>query len=125
MIKPTAHVFTLTAGAKDGRSAISGTDHTERQGLRGPLAGILLVLLRYDVCFPTTLVSQLQLWHISCLVSVRPVGELQSRMPLLLYFTSHRDADTMVEALSICEKSASIMQYELGASVLNGGLRAC
>jgi hypothetical protein len=117
LIKPTVHVSTWTS-AKDDRSASSGTDQTDHQGLRGPLAGILLLLLQNNVCFPTALVSQLQLWHISCPVSVQPVGDL--------HFTSHRDADTKVEALSICEKSAS---KSSDTSVVNGlchrGLRAC
>ena len=92
----------LRERAKDDRSASSGTDQSDRQGLWEPLAGIHLLLLRYNVCFPTALVSQPQLWH--QLPSVRT-----ARGRPALHVSQRR-----WYKLSICGKPAIIMRQEFG-----------
>jgi len=73
-----------------------------------------LLACSYFSCFPTALVSQLQLWHIGCPVSVQPVGDL--------HFTSQRGADTKVEALSICRKVGQYWVHQCWTGSVTEGL---
>jgi hypothetical protein len=49
--------------------------------LRGPSVGIVPILVRYRVGFPTALIPQLKLWHLHRLVSVQTVDDQLSQVP--------------------------------------------
>jgi hypothetical protein len=66
---------------RDVRSAISGMNAVHRYELfRGSSVGTVQILVRYCVSFSTTLVPQLQLWHLHWLVSVQSAGYMHSRL---------------------------------------------
>jgi len=67
----------------DVPSANSGMDTTyvyKRGALRGPLVGVVPILLRYLVSFFIVLVTQLQLYHILWLDCLQSMYELHLQM---------------------------------------------
>jgi hypothetical protein len=74
-------------------SACSRMDATDcHEVLRGPLLGLVPIVVRYRASFSTALVSQLHFSHLYGQVSVESACDLYLRAPSMLRFLSHGDA---------------------------------